>query len=101
MSRIAKWVCSGAAFILGFLTVWRYRRPIPPPVVLSDLQTDTQASTELADAQEDHRETITKIEAEASDVRAGSAGDIASDFDSAFGTVQKVDPFNPRTGDDV
>ena len=77
MSRIAKWVCSGVAFILGFLTVWRLRRPIPPPVVLSDLQTDAQASTELADAQEDHRETITKIEAEASDVRAGSAGDVA------------------------
>ena len=64
-------------------------------------QLNSAAEAELDEAEEAHGERVQKIKTEADAVRNAGADDLALEFDSQFGAVQKVDPFEPRSDGDV
>ena len=58
---------------------------------------DESVQDELKHVEEAHGERVEEIEEAASAICGASRGELADEFDSAFGAVPKVDPFEPRS----
>ena len=68
---------------------------IGPRAIPYSADGDTQGRVD--DVEEAHGEQVEKIKKSASAVRNADANELAGKFDSAFGSVSKVDPFESRS----